>query len=155
MKKWLWVFGVIAIAAFDLWSADLAAETLPFATPVPVWGHVLRWELIHNRGAMLGLGGNHPALITILGILGVALLTVAAWRWPRYGAPLAMMTGGAVGNVMSRLIYGHVTDFIRVFGYPGIFNLADVFLRVGVIWLVIQFFLVGRQVAPKATRETS
>lgn len=144
MRKWYWIFGVVAITALDLWTAELASDMLPFGTPRPLLGHLVRLQLIENRGAMLGIGSGHPLTITILGILGTIVLAIASWRWHRDGAPLALMVGGALGNVMSRLLFGHVVDFIRVIGYPGIFNLADVALRVGVVWLIIRLWLRGR-----------
>ena len=51
------------------------------------------------------------------------------------------MLGGAAGNLSSRLSQGVVTDFIHVWFWPGIFNLADAFLRVGAVllaWSVLQ-----------------
>ncbi len=145
MRKWYWIIGVVAIAALDLWTADVASETLPLGTPRRLLGHLVRLQLIENRGAMLGLGSTHPVAITALGIFGTVVLALASWRWPRYGSPLALMAGGALGNVMSRLLFGYVVDFIRVVGYPGIFNLADVALRVGVVWLIARLWIRGRQ----------
>ncbi len=113
-------------------------------------------HLLYNRGAMLGVGSSYPGVVLWVGLfvsvgLLSAVFTLSSYRWP-----LATMTGGAWGNVISRLIYGRVTDFIQVRGYPGIFNLSDVALRVGIVWLVVALLFAGRgaerkgdKVAPK------
>ena len=62
-------------------------------------------------------------------------------RWGRLGA--AMIIGGAIGNVIDRLVYGHVVDFLLVYWqnwfYPA-FNVADSFICVGAVLLVIDSF---------------
>jgi len=49
--------------------------------------------------------------------------------------PFALILAGAFGNVVDRVIFGHVFDFIRVYSFP-VFNLADSWLTLGVIWLL-------------------
>ena len=132
----LTVLGIGVIAALDLASGYWARHALALGHTEALAGRWVGLHLLYNTGAMLGLGSRIPWLITAVGVAGVVWLTIWAWKSPALKRPLALMAGGALGNVLSRLIWHRVTDFITVAGYPGVFNLSDVALRVGVVWLI-------------------
>lgn len=134
---------MIFLVAIDQGSAVWARGALSTSHPRPVVGNIIMFHLLFNRGAMLGLGARYPAIVLGVGLLMTVGLLIAVFRVPSHRWPLATMAGGALGNVISRLIYGRVTDFVQLRGYPGIFNLSDVALRVGVVWLVV-VLLFGR-----------
>jgi signal peptidase II len=105
-----------------------------------------------NTGAVWGVLPGYPyallllRLLLIAGLLGYMILgkhaRSAVW-------PLTLIIAGAFGNVIDVLNYGHVIDMIhfRFWGwhYP-IFNLADSFISIGIIWLLISsFFERGRR----------
>lgn len=138
------------LVAIDQLTAAWARRVLSPSSAKPVWGRQLQFQLLYNRGAMLGLGSSRPALITGIGIVIAAGLLYAMIRWTQYRWPLATMAGGGLGNVGSRIVYGRVTDFIRVAGYPGIFNVADVALRVGMVWLVVAVIVYEHQASKMA-----
>ena len=54
-----------------------------------------------------------------------------------------MIVGGAIGNIIDRLRFSYVVDFVHVRWFPGIFNLADSAITVGVIMLAGYLLLVG------------
>lgn len=108
---------------------------------------VLNLTLHYNTGAafslLAGQDGWQRWFFTVLAIVVSAYL---AWwirelqphqRW--HATALALIMGGAIGNVIDRLVYGHVVDYIDVhygtWHYPA-FNLADSAITVGVILLV-------------------
>ena len=108
--------------------------------------------LVRNRGASFGLLNNGgewgPWLLTVLAVaIGVGLL---AWLWRAQSAwvavALGMIIGGAVGNVIDRLRFGAVTDFLDAhwndLHWPA-FNLADSAISVGVVILLADA-LIGR-----------
>lgn len=101
-------------------------------------GHWMGMQLLHNPGATLGLGAGHPGIVTAVGLAGTAALTAVLLTQAKGGPGIALMLGGAAGNVLSRLTAGAVTDFLRVYPWPGIFNLADVALRVGAVVFLIE-----------------
>lgn len=129
----------------DQVTAAWARRALWVSHARPVLGRQLQFQLLYNRGAMLGLGSAHPALITVVGVVITVGLLYGTVRWAPYRWPLATMAGGGLGNVWSRIVYGQVTDFIRVAEYPGIFNVADVALRFGVVWMVVAMFVHERR----------
>lgn len=96
---------------------------------------------IHNTGAAFGLFQGQSFALTIVALVSVAVLLVYALfiyrRFPysdnMLGKPaLGLVLGGIVGNLIDRLHFGYVTDFISVGIWPA-FNIADSAITVGVI----------------------
>ena len=96
---------------------------------------------VHNTGAAFGLFQDQSFALTIVALVGIVILLVYALfiyrRFPfldnRLGkSALSLVLGGTVGNLIDRLCFGYVTDFIDVGIWPA-FNLADSAIVVGVI----------------------
>lgn len=119
---------------------------------ISMLGGAVRFEYAENTGAFLSLGASLPSGIRALlfvggtGLIVVGLL-VAMARGGHGGSPsgsfgLALLAGGAVGNLIDRVAYdGAVVDFVSVgLGSlrTGIFNLADVAITAGVILVALQ-----------------
>jgi len=102
---------------------------------------LLRLRLVINHGAAFGLGAGLEPLLSVVALLGVVLLGAwavrAAGRAEGVGAALA--TAGAAGNLFDRLtrppgvLHGGVVDWLHVSFYGPTFNLADVWLRAGLL----------------------
>ena len=106
------------------------------------------FELIHlshveNTGAAFGILQGAGPLLVISSIVGVVVVLVLLYTAPAgdrlYTAALALVLGGAVGNLIDRVLRGEVTDFIDPTHYPA-FNLADSSIVVGVIALILLSF---------------
>jgi len=106
------------------------SEVLPF----------LAIENVRNEGVAFGLGGEISAVVigtTIVLLLGVLVFLAARSRtgWLIW-LPMALLIGGALGNLADRVRDGAVTDFIDFPLWPT-FNLADVAIVAGVLLLLI------------------
>ena len=152
--RWWRLIPAAAAVGADAASKAWARAALGHAGVVWPWRPWLSLQLLYNSGATLGVGAAHEPWITAFSAVAVAVLVVLAVRSERGGIGLALMLGGAAGNLVSRLSQGAVTDFIRVWFWPGIFNLADVFLRVGALVLLVSLFRAehrrGRRPSPGA-----
>jgi len=116
---------------------------------IPVLPDFLNITYIHNRGAVFGLGSSvtSPYLSWGLSILSVGSLAVILIYFLRLNARnhstffgLALVLGGAVGNLYDRLRYGYVIDFVDVHWFEHhwpFFNVADMSICVGVGLLLI------------------
>lgn len=108
---------------------------------------------VGNPDALFSLGRNWPRFVYILyPLMFLCLLMIGYWfyRLPKNafwnGIKLGLVAGGAIGNILDRLVYGKVTDFIvwkittatKVHQWPT-FNLADMFLVVGLILIFINW----------------
>lgn len=121
------------VAMADLIAKAWAQSTLSHGKMLWIWKPWVQLMLLHNRGAMLGIGANVPAVVVVVSMVGVGVLIYWIWRDGIGATGAAIMLGGGVGNLASRLANGYVTDFIHVTFWPGVFDLADVALRAGAL----------------------
>jgi signal peptidase II len=101
-----------------------------------------------NRGINFGLFGDAPDMMRWV-LIGFAFLVIAAVCWwvRRHDDNRLMMlsagflVGGALGNVVDRLVYGFVVDFLNIsccgIDNPFVFNIADIFIFAGAIGLIL------------------
>lgn len=107
-----------------------------------------RLVYIHNSGAIFGLFPNQPVILAITAILGAAfILFFAVYLYRRFEflekvpwhGPLGMILGGTIGNLIDRIRFGYVTDFISIGPWPA-FNIADSAVSVGAA--IFAFFMI-------------
>lgn len=105
-------------------------------------------SLIVNHGVAFGVGADVPRTAEIGVIIALAVLGLLYWRWQRMQYPLGMMLGGAIANALSRILFGGVVDYWHVAPYPYVFNAADVAIRLGLVWVLMSFWINRRQTRP-------
>lgn len=146
VKRVVLLLVVCAVSGCDQWTKQLVRRE-PFESRTFLGG-ALTITHAENRGAFLSLGSmlSDRTRITILTV-GVAVLLAAAlialFRNPPALRPriaLALIIGGGVGNLIDRIARsGFVTDFLYLRAGPlhtGVFNIADVAITGGVLWMV-------------------
>lgn len=137
---WCAAVAVLAVAA-DVASKAWALSRLSGGHDVTLAGGLIRLQLVINHGAAFGLGASYEPLLAAVAFAGVILLATwavrAAGRAERLGAALA--TAGTAGNLIDRLtrppgaLHGGVVDWLHIWFYGPTFNLADIWLRGGVL----------------------
>ena len=151
-KEYGILFGVAAvIIAIDQWTKYLVRTNIPFGMSWAPWSWLLPYaRIVHwnNSGAAFGMLQNFGMVFTVLAII-VSILII--YYYPRLTAgdwvlraALCLQLSGAVGNLIDRLTVGQVTDFISV-GTFAVFNIADSCITVGVIILLIDFWVKDKQ----------
>jgi signal peptidase II len=145
---WLWLSA--AVIGLDQVTKFLATRFLELYERVEVLP-VLDFTLLHNTGAAFSLlaqasGWQRPFFIT-LALVVSAMLVVWIWRTPRgeklLPFALALILGGAIGNVIDRIWHGYVIDFIHAHwggAYFPAFNIADSAITVGAALLILDAF---------------
>lgn len=143
----------IALLAVDLISKPVAFAFLEkHGGSYVVYEGIYELIEVHNDGASFGIfGGKTAGLIAVTAIAMVALVTLLIWRPKspklfRYGV-IAIVAGG-VGNLVDRLAFGYVRDFIdytflkTFFGIDnfGVGNIADIFVLAGLLCIVVYVF---------------
>ncbi|WP_290221067.1 signal peptidase II [Corynebacterium atrinae] len=151
---------IVMVAAVDQVIKSLVVHLMEPGDIVPVIGDWLRLYLLFNPGAAFSMGENSTWLFTTIQLTFVVVIAVVSPRirdrWQAVG--LAMIAGGALGNLLDRLFrdpgfwFGHVVDYISV-GRFAIFNLADASITVGVVVFVVAMFVEERRVKPAPTEE--
>jgi signal peptidase II len=140
-----------AIIALDQWTKYLVRETLPFQAIWSPWywltpfARIVHWK---NTGAAFGIFQGFGNVFTILAIVvSIAILyyfpQVPRRDWTLRLA-MGLQLGGAIGNLIDRLFFGSVTDFISV-GNFAVFNIADASISIGVAILVVGMLVKERE----------
>jgi len=153
MLKFLWITVVVII--LDQISKQLAEYYLVFQVPIPVIPF-FNLTLSYNTGAAFSFlddagGWQRWFFITLALVVSVVIviwmkkLTLQD-KW--VAMALALVLGGALGNVIDRILFAHVIDFIHLYyeqwSWP-VFNIADSAISIGVVILLIDGFLGGKQ----------
>jgi signal peptidase II len=108
----------------------------------PIIPNVLHLTLVHNTGTAFGLFQDKNLFFVVLSAVVIIGLTLLLFKERKKAgsfsswAPLVLLLGGAVGNLIDRLRFGYVVDFIDFRFWP-VFNLADSCITVGIIWLLL------------------
>lgn len=122
--------------------------------PIPEEGF-FRITYTLNPGSAFGIIGHQAFFITIIAIVGIAAILIYV-RYPPFNRmlvriALGLLLGGAVGNLIDRLAFGQVVDFIDIgighYRWPA-FNLADSAIVVGIILMIYYFIFLARRERP-------
>lgn len=150
MKRKDWFFIVLILLGtvlFDQitkrWASGLTSEQ--------TYG-LFKLVLVHNQGAMLGLFSDLPAVLRIVtlstsGIFILCLYSLIQYLIPKklFGlrVSLSVLVGGIIGNVLDRIFYGYVIDFMAIQvkqWHSPIWNVADIIQWIGYILMI--YFLI-------------
>ena len=135
----LWLI-LVLILVLDQATKYLASINLLEGETIPVINGIFHITLVHNRGAAFGLFQAHSGVFVALSIIVASLILYLNYRWVNKGAlvtcVLALIVGGAIGNLIDRLRFGYVVDFLDFRIWP-VFNVADSAISIGTIVLII------------------
>lgn len=160
MLKWLWLSAVVI--SLDLWTKSIASANLSLNGLGVAWFPGFNFTLMHNTGAAFSFlndaGGWQRWFFTVVALLVSAVLLVWLHRLPKdnrwLAVALALILGGALGNVYDRMTLGYVVDFIDVYygtyHWPA-FNIADSAISVGALMFIIDALRGRRPVSTVAT----
>ena len=134
---WFLVLAAVVVT-LDQFTKWLIRDTLALGN---VWPGDWPVHIVHitNTGAAFGILQNAGPLLVVTSLIGMAAILVYLFN-PGFAHPLmrvglALMLGGAVGNLIDRLASGEVVDFIKFPHWPA-FNLADSAITIGVCFLL-------------------
>ena len=161
-SKYLMYIGLaIVLIIFDQWTKQIAYKNLLGQPPVDVLP-VLQWALVFNRGAAFGFlndaGGIQHYLFSGLALVISVILLVWLWRVCKQNGLLSlglvMILSGAIGNLIDRMLYQYVIDFIYFHyndWYFPAFNIADSAITLGAICLIVDSFGFGGDQSTETT----
>lgn len=164
VDKRLLLLGIVGVVlVIDVLTKQWIVDTLVLYEVRPVFGEFFRITYTHNPGAAFGINiGEHSRLFFLA--LSLVALVVIGWMYRTTErtdvlrlVALALVCGGALGNIIDRLRYeAGVVDFIDV-GLGSyrfwIFNVADSAVSVGAVLLLISFYFEERREARKRAGE--
>ncbi len=154
----VFIITAAVVLLLDQLAKWVVRSSMPLNRSIPLWPRVFQLTRVHNQGAAFGLfPGARP--VFILTTLLVLFVIAAYWRrvrpteWPVVIA-LALVSAGAVGNLVDRAAMGYVTDFFdfNLISFP-VFNVADSAVVVGVAILMV-WILFGPEQATQPSADS-
>ncbi|MBV8149829.1 MAG: signal peptidase II [Candidatus Eremiobacteraeota bacterium] len=140
----------IAVLWLDQYTKRLILDHVRFASYIHlVIPYLLRWNFTENYHGAFGLFGGNAVLLIGMAMVVLVLFWFSfreeAARSRVVRVAFGMIVGGAIANIVDRLHYGYVIDFIDFYRiWPNIFNIADSCITVGVCLLVISGLVTRR-----------
>ncbi|HQZ17437.1 MAG TPA: signal peptidase II [Vicinamibacteria bacterium] len=154
----------LSIVVLDQITKFLVIQKLPLYEDVPLISGLLSLQHVRNSGAVFGfLSGaqipGKPYVFALMSAIALGALTYYARtipreeRLPRFA--LSLVIGGAIGNLIDRVRFGYVVDFVKMYWETHVwpnYNVADSAISIGLVLLVIDSFRPrDRETAAKAS----
>jgi len=153
------------ILVLDQVTKFLVDRWMPLHHSIPIIDNLFSLTYVRNTGAAFGIfAGSHEAfrlpflILVSIAALGFVLLMLKRLPEEQTGliTALAFIVGGALGNLIDRILYGEVIDFLDVYWshyhWPA-FNVADSFITIGVI-ITLFYLIKAKGEDPFAASET-
>ncbi|HEC15482.1 MAG TPA: lipoprotein signal peptidase [Sedimenticola sp.] len=145
MLRWLWLSA--AVIGLDLGTKRLAETVLSPYEPLKLTSF-FDLTLMYNTGAAFSFLSDQDGWQRWFFVVVAVLVTLVLGGWLATlktgerlaAAALSLIIGGALGNLVDRVLYGHVTDFIHLHyqqWYWPAFNIADSAITVGVVLILL------------------
>ena len=140
------------LIAVDQWTKFAAVRNLKEQQPFVIWDGVFELHYLENRGAAFGMLQNgkvffiFAAILMMTAILFVLVKTPLSPKYRAWHMLLVPIAAGGIGNMIDRLRLDYVIDFFyfKLIDFP-IFNVADIYVTVGVALLIIFMLFVWKE----------
>jgi signal peptidase II len=152
LLKLRYLFVSLAVLVLDQWTKWLVEDHLPHHVAEPIIPGFFNLTHVQNTGVAFGLFaaqgmGGGSWLLTLLGLAALLAVGLYFWFTPSHDrlllVALALVVGGAVGNLVDRVVAGAVTDFVDLYvgtyHWPA-FNVADSAISIGIVLMAIDSF---------------
>lgn len=146
------LIGVVTLG-LDIWTKYLVSTRMSELQEIHVIPGFFSLQFVYNPGAAFGVLANQRWLFVLVTLVAVGAMLYVILRRPegRVGVvpwALGLLLGGAIGNLIDRIRFGEVVDFLlfywREYRFPN-FNVADMGITVGVSLLVLHLTLNGER----------
>ena len=141
---------IIAAIAVDQIVKYMIVNSMALYESIPVIQNVFHITYIHNTGAAFSMMAGFRGFLIILPFVMILAAVIFMFIKRKTGHPLlmtsvALIAGGGIGNLIDRIAYGYVVDFLDFRVFP-IFNGADIFVCTGCGLLILYvLFFDGKQ----------
>lgn len=123
------------------------SQLLAYGESLPIIRNVLHMTLVHNTGIAFGFFKNQGIVFIVIPVIAIFLLVFNIYYYRQnnealsrvYIVAFSLILGGAIGNLIDRIAYGHVIDFIDLRVWP-VFNIADSAITIGAIMIAFKCF---------------
>lgn len=134
----------ILVILVDFFSKYMVSKLMTVNETINLIDNFFRITYVKNTGAAFSMFSNNTILVIIISVVVIGFLLFYIYKNKGNNklenVSYAFILGGAIGNLIDRLVYGYVIDFLdfEILSYDApIFNLADTFIVIGVILFLI------------------
>jgi len=136
-----------SIVFFDRITKIFLSDLLSYGESIPVIPRVLHMTLVHNTGIAFGFFKDQGYVFIVIPVMAIILLVFNIYYYRQnnealsriYIIAFSLVLGGAIGNLIDRILYGYVIDFIDFRIWP-VFNIADSAITIGAMIVAIKCF---------------
>jgi len=123
------------------------SDLLVYGESLPIIRNVLHMTMVHNTGIAFGFFKDQGITFIVIPVVAVVLLVFNIYYYRQnneaisrvYIVAFSMIMGGAIGNLIDRIVYGYVIDFIDFRVWP-VFNIADSAITIGAVLIAYKCF---------------
>lgn len=141
-RKTITKYLVISILIFDQLTKYLVSHTIPQGESIPVIKDIFHLTFILNRGVAFGMFKNQTPFLIITSIIAIIfiVLNLRYRRARRYEIALYLILSGAISNLIDRIRFEAVIDFLDFRIWP-VFNIADSAITIGAVLLAYDLLI--------------
>lgn len=140
------LFTVAFVVFLDRITKVFFSNLLSLGESLPIIRNTIHMTMVHNTGIAFGLFKNQGIVFIIIPLIAIVLLIYNIYYYKHndqklsrlYIVAFSMILGGAIGNLIDRIAYGYVIDFLDFRIWP-VFNIADSAITVGALIIAIKF----------------
>ena len=116
-----------------------------YLEPGDIIGGTFAITYVTNKGGIFGILHGWGFIFTMAAIIGIVVILIAlrSIRSKAIKIALSLALGGAIGNLIDRIIFGEVLDFIKL-GFWPVFNIADASITLSMV-IIVLYFIWGRR----------
>ena len=139
----------ILVVTLDQLSKTIVANNMQVGESIVLIKNLFSLTYVRNEGAAWGILANHRWIFLVLTAIAIIAIPIITYKLRDFGyffgTSMALIWGGAIGNMIDRLFYGSVVDFIEAtfIDFP-VFNIADSCVVVGGIMLFIYLVFINK-----------
>ncbi len=160
MIKPLSISGMVVI--FDQLTKNIVKSQMELGESYNILGTFLKLTFVENKGLAFSIKVSNLGIFTGLSIIASLVVLYYIYKYKDDGAmvymPLALIFGGAIGNIIGRVLYGKVVDFIDVglssYRWP-VFNIADSSVFIGLVWFLIASWQANDDIQEEVSGEVT
>lgn len=136
----IWLVIILGVLA-DRVTKMLITAKLPLGAAIPVIGdNIFALKHVHNEGAAWSILSGRVGFLLIVTVIVTIIIAYMLYKTPKEKKLLrfsfALLISGALGNIIDRLLYGYVIDFLSFGSFP-VFNVADCCVTVGIGLIIV------------------
>ncbi len=150
MQIFIWTLIVSLSVILDQITKLIAVNNLKSIGSCAFIEGFIRFHYVENTGAAFGMMKNFRWFFISVSSIAIVVIVFYLLKYRRsiscvLGISLSMIIGGGIGNQIDRILNGYVVDFIEpIFVNFAVFNIADCFITVGTVLVIVDFIFIDR-----------